>query len=513
MAFVYIPSTYRGMGIPGYGIRGFGYSGGLGASYAVSSPNPVPQTVADETEAIARAIVQLSKPTAEKVAEAEKTGKMAALELAEALKLAAQPSMAPGVPALNQTAMADKMLAKMVMKRWPKLVTPEIKKMAMVGEEIHNSDGSPGWFSRFLTGSKNFLKGTWDVGTTVVPTVYNAGKTMVGDMYNAGSRLIGDTFGATKAALPAAYNAGKTLVGDTYDATKTVLGDVANVTEEDLKKLAATLKQTGKTVAPYALGAAPYIFPMSLPAAAATQLGAIGLNAYLNPDEKKTALVPAGPQGDIDEATGATVEPQKKSFWQKLKFWGNGMGGALYRRQLLYDQDPSAYFNFANGGVSARFPALAMPRVRGYGYPRGYRYGLRRGGSFKSFIKKAWNGVKNVGKKVFHVVKDNKLISNIASKIPHPIAQKVGQIAGMAGFGRRYGYGRFVKGSPAAKAYMANLRAKAGIKTFKKGSPEAKAFMANLRAMRGHKKMKGGDLLSSGAWYGYRENPTIHRLC
>ena len=53
------------------------------------------------------------------------------------------------------------------------------------------------------------------------------------------------------------------------------------------------------------------------------------------------------------------------------------------------------------------------------------------GGSFKDFISKVWNGIKSVGR----FIKDNKLISSIASVIPHPIAQTVGQVARSVGLG------------------------------------------------------------------------------
>ena len=41
-------------------------------------------------------------------------------------------------------------------------------------------------------------------------------------------------------------------------------------------------------------------------------------------------------------------------------------------------------------------------------------------------IKGAWNWVK-----------DNKVISTVASMIPHPLAQRVGGVAGQLGLGRR----------------------------------------------------------------------------
>lgn len=58
------------------------------------------------------------------------------------------------------------------------------------------------------------------------------------------------------------------------------------------------------------------------------------------------------------------------------------------------------------------------------------------GGSFKDFISKVWNGIKSIGR----FIKDNKLISSVASVIPHPIAQTVATAARSVGLGDDGGY-------------------------------------------------------------------------
>ena len=47
-----------------------------------------------------------------------------------------------------------------------------------------------------------------------------------------------------------------------------------------------------------------------------------------------------------------------------------------------------------------------------------------------------WNGIK----KGVGWLKDNKVISTVAKMIPHPIAQRVGSVAGTVGMGRNIGY-------------------------------------------------------------------------
>jgi hypothetical protein len=59
------------------------------------------------------------------------------------------------------------------------------------------------------------------------------------------------------------------------------------------------------------------------------------------------------------------------------------------------------------------------------------------GGSFRDFLNK----IADVGKKVFNFVKDNKIVSGIASLIPHPAAQAISGVAQKIGFGDGYGDG------------------------------------------------------------------------
>ena len=49
------------------------------------------------------------------------------------------------------------------------------------------------------------------------------------------------------------------------------------------------------------------------------------------------------------------------------------------------------------------------------------------------FFSDVWKGIKKVG----GFLKDNKVISNVASLIPHAGAQNVGKVAGVLGFGRK----------------------------------------------------------------------------
>lgn len=84
----------------------------------------------------------------------------------------------------------------------------------------------------------------------------------------------------------------------------------------------------------------------------------------------------------------------------------------------------------------------------GYGRRRPARSKGRRG---RGFFGDLWSGIKKVGS----WVKDNKIISKVASAIPHPAAQRVGAVASTLGLGRkrrrvrrgrRRGGNRFVAG-------------------------------------------------------------------
>lgn len=51
----------------------------------------------------------------------------------------------------------------------------------------------------------------------------------------------------------------------------------------------------------------------------------------------------------------------------------------------------------------------------------------------EGFFGDVWSGIK----KATGFLKDNKIISSVASLIPHPAAQSVGRVAGSLGFGRK----------------------------------------------------------------------------
>ena len=51
----------------------------------------------------------------------------------------------------------------------------------------------------------------------------------------------------------------------------------------------------------------------------------------------------------------------------------------------------------------------------------------------QGFFGDLWSGIK----KGFNFIKDNKLVSGVASLIPHPMAQRIAAGAKMAGMGKR----------------------------------------------------------------------------
>ncbi|MDR3680475.1 MAG: hypothetical protein P4L41_10960 [Flavipsychrobacter sp.] len=79
------------------------------------------------------------------------------------------------------------------------------------------------------------------------------------------------------------------------------------------------------------------------------------------------------------------------------------------------------------GMINSHYRSLGLPHGYEIQHPQ-YGTGL-------------WDSIKNA----FNWVKDNKIISTVASLIPHPAGQAVGNIAGQLGFGRRVIHRRAIR--------------------------------------------------------------------
>jgi hypothetical protein len=413
MAFVYVPSTYRGRGI-----RGVGYRGGLIAPEAAvvkkaladltPSAPPIPPGLAyptapppplggyPEHRVPAPYLIRMPDPLVRKIATAEATGEPASLNISEAQTLTNNPQAAPGVPVVDPTPLSDEQFAIEFEKRFPTGMPAVMKQMIEMNRRLDDKNRGPGFYKQYFQRAKEEVKpGWWARFKGALPSMSSALPGYALSLALAGiNPLVAlGTFGYT--AANQIWNQRR------YENLENKLKEAADYGE--------TLADNAKF-----MDVPSYIpDPESLPA------------------------------------------PAKKPWW---KFWGHG----------LTDEDPTEYFRFSNGLIQNRFPALARPR----------------GGSFKSFMRKTWGGIK----KGHNFIRKHKLVSTITGLIPHPVAQKISAGARILGYGRRR---------------RGHLR---------RGSPEARAYMARLRAMRG-RRIRGGDLVSSGAWYGYRENPTYHKLC